>query len=160
MRSLTATTIAIAATCALAQRPASAQSVSATVEAVVGFAPRTSLTVSTRLLQFEVVDPARPSVATVEFEARARTHTGSEVVLSVEPLRAPEGPVGAADAECAVTFVGQGTGTTGAALAPGGQSVVGRWAGSGRHSGHVVFALRASTPGTYVVPVRFVLSVP
>jgi hypothetical protein len=158
MRSLTATTIAIVATCALAQRPASAQSVLATVEAVVGFAPRTSLFVSTRMLRFEVVDPARPSLAIVDFEARARTHAGGEVVLSVESLRAAEGP--GADVECAVTFVGEGPGTTGGALAPGGQSVVGRWAGSGRHSGHVVFALRTSMPGTYIVPVRFVLSVP
>ena len=124
------------------------------------FSSRTSLTVSSRILHFDVADPAQPAVAAVEFEAAARTATGGDVVLSVEPTRAIVGPGGAADVETAVTFEGDGEGTVAGALDPAAASVAGRWQGSGRRSGRLIFSLRAAAPGNYTLPVRFVLSTP
>lgn len=124
------------------------------------FSSRTSLRVSTELLQFDVAAPGQPATALVEFSAAARTSSGAEVVLSVEPVRAIEGPGGAGDVESAVTFAGEGEGTTAGALATNSTAVAGRWIGSGRRTGRLVFSLRAGVSGTYAVPVRFVLSAP
>jgi hypothetical protein len=82
------------------------------------------------------------------------------VVLSVEPLRAFDGPGGAADVVTAVSFSGVGEGTTSGALVQSQPSIAGRWTGSGLRTGTLVFVLRAAAPGTYLLPVRFVLSTP
>ncbi len=82
---------------------------SVTITAMIG--SRTSLKVSSQLLQFDVTEPGRDAIATVDFSAGARTRQGEEVVLTVEPMRAIDGPGGAADVETALTFTGQGDGT-------------------------------------------------
>jgi hypothetical protein len=129
-----------------------------TVTAAIG--SRTSLKVSSQLLQFDVRDPGDEAVAVVDFSAGARTRQGGEVVLTVEPQRAAAGPGGAADVETALTFAGEGDATLSGTLLPMSPSVAGRWSGSGLRTGRVMFALRASASGNYRVPVRFVLSTP
>lgn len=132
----------------------------ASVAVDVQVANRTSLRVSTDLLQFEVTRPDEPATAAVEFSAAARTSHANDVVLTIEPLRAIDGPGGAADVETAVTFSGDGGGTLAGTLASATSAIAGRWRGSGVWAGRLVFALRASASGTYTLPVRFVLSTP
>ena len=128
------------------------------VTATIG--SRTSLKVSTELLQFEISNPDQQAVAVVDFSAGARTHSGAEVMLTVEPLRGITGPGGASDVETGLTFAGQGDGLLSGALQPSTPTVAGRWNGSGLRTGRVMFELRASATGHYTVPVRFVLSAP
>ena len=123
-------------------------------------ASRTSLKVSTEVLEFAADQPGEEAIAVVNFSAGARTHRGGEVVLTVESIRGPDGPGGAADAETAVTFSGEGQGTANGALLRSAPSVAGRWNGSGLRTGRLTFALRASATGAYSLPLRFVLSTP
>jgi hypothetical protein len=139
---------------------ASADQAAASVVVSAQFNSRTSLQVSSRLLQFDVANPAEPAVASVDFSAGARTATGAEVVLSVEAERALDGPGGAADVETSMSFAGQGEGTLQGRVDAHAPSIAGRWNGSGRRAGRIVFSLRAAAAGTYAVPVRFVLSTP
>jgi hypothetical protein len=159
MRSLAVLIVAVALLVPAA--PAAAQSDTATATIVVSarFQSRTSLRVSTELLQFDVRAPSEPAVVAVDFSAGARTHEGAEVLLSIESLRAPEGPGGAADVESAVTFAGDVAGMVGGTLSTT-PAVAGRWAGSGRRTGRLFFTLRAAVSGAYRIPVRFVLSAP
>lgn len=146
--------------CLLATPASAEQTATQRVQARVQFESRTSLTVSSSVLQFNHAGPESPSVVTVDFTARARTHAGGEVVLTVEALRAIEGPGGSADVETDVSFTGEGQGTLAGALSDGAASVVGRWAGSGSRSGRLEFSLRAAAAGSYNVPLRFVLTAP
>ena len=132
----------------------------ANVHVNVQVAARTSLKVSSQLLQFDVTTPGAPATAAIEFSAGARTAAGSDIVLSVEPLRGIDGPGGAADVESAITVAGQGPGVLSGHVDPVKSTVVGRWNGSGLRTGRLVFTLRAHAPGNYAMPVRFVLSAP
>lgn len=152
--------ISAALTLAGAGRASAAESATATVTVTASFSSKTSLQVSRDVLRFDVVDADREATAVVEFTAGARTHQGGDVVLTVEPARAIEGPGGAADVETQVRFAGDGTGTRSGVLSPGGPVIAGRWNGSGRRAGQLVFGLRAGAPGSYSVPLRFVLSAP
>lgn len=134
------------------------QTATQTVQARVQFQSRTSLTVSSNVLQFSHAGPQSPTVLTVDFTARARTGEDGEVVLTVEVLRAIEGP-GASDLEPDLSFSGEGDGTRSGSLSSL-PSIAGRWTGSGAHNGRLSFALRAALPGDYTVPLRFVLSAP
>jgi hypothetical protein len=155
------TSLIVALAVLLAPRGAAAsESATATVTVTANFASRTSLKVSTELLQFEIGAPPGEAIAVVEFAAGARTHHGGEVVLTVEPMRATEGPGGAADVETSVRFAGEGEGTLSGALHPMSPTLAGRWIGSGRRTGRLTFALRARVAGSYRLPVRFVLSTP
>jgi hypothetical protein len=138
----------------------SAESATASITVTAEFASRTSLKVSSQVLSFQVSDPAQTAVAVVDFSAGARTRSGGDVVLTVEPLRSVEGPGGAADVDTAVTFSGTGNGTLSGTLQSVNATVAGRWNGSGLRTGQLTFALHASVSGTYTVPVRFVLSTP
>jgi hypothetical protein len=131
-----------------------AESKSSTVAVVAGFGTRTSLKVSSQILQFAVSDPDEPAVAVIEFSAGARTQTGADVLLTVERLASVDCPEGTP-----VTFVGDGPGTDPGTLGAGLPTVAARWTGSGLRSGRLTFVLRAP-PGTYTIPVRFVLSAP
>jgi|KBSSwiStaDraftv2_1062776.scaffolds.fasta_scaffold3092890_1 hypothetical protein len=137
---------------------ASAESSSATMVVAATFSSRTSLNVSTEMLEFTVGAPGEPALAAVDFSARARTTSGGQVVLSVEPLQ--EVQHGPSASESALTFAGAGEGTLSGAVAPTGSTVAGRWTGSGQHQGRLVFALRTTATGEYSVPVRFVLTAP
>ena len=90
---------------------AAAESAHASVTITAVFSTRTSLDVSAQILRFDPTEPGQPATASVVFSAKARTGAGSEVILSVEPLRDVEGPGGAADVESSVTFEGEGAGT-------------------------------------------------
>ena len=151
----------VAAVVVLHARPSSAQAVSsATVNVQAQFSARTSLKVSSDLLQFTVAESGGAATAAVEFSAGARTPASNDVVLTVEPLRAIEGPGGAADTETALSVGGEGAGLQAAQIAASHSTIVGRWQGSGVRQGRLVFTLRAASSGTYTVPVRFVLSAP
>ena len=115
---------------------------------------RTSLTVSSELLQFEIVNPANPSDAVIEFSAGARTRSDGEVLLSVERLAEMEGVGGGNPHQPSVVLSGV-AGQIGTA-----PQVVRRWSGSGLRHGTLQFVLSARTAGKYRVPVRFVLSAP
>jgi hypothetical protein len=146
---------------AIGARTAGAEDVrSANVTVNVNLATRTSLQVSSRLLQFDVAEAGGSATAALEFTAGARMPAGSDVVLSVEPLRAIEGPGGAADVESSLTFTGEGSGMLAGSIAAAESTAVGRWQGSGRREGRVIFTLRANAAGTYSLPLRLVLSTP
>jgi hypothetical protein len=136
------------------------ETATASITVTAEFASRTSLKVSNQMLQFDLNDPAQPAVAVVDFSAGARTRGGGEVLLTVEPLRAIEGPGGAGDVEAGITFSGIGVGTLQGSLQNATTAIAGRWNGSGLRTGPLTFALRASVTGVYTVPVRFVLSTP
>ena len=123
-----------------------------TVTATAQIAARSSLIVSSQVLEFSVQRPGQPAVATVDFVTGVRTPAGAEVVLTVE--------AGAGDlADVRLTFSGEEAGTQHGVLTSG-PSTVGRWIGSGRRSGRIAFALHGATTGPYAIPVRFVLSAP
>jgi hypothetical protein len=130
---------------------AAPDTVTKTVDARATVASRTSLQVSTDLLNFNLLDAERSAVATVDYVAGIRTHAGAEVVLTVEAVDL----MGAA-----VTFSGDGAGTTQGTIVASRPIVAGRWVGSGRHTGRIVFELRAPVAGRYTLPVRFVVSAP
>ncbi len=131
-----------------------------TIGASAQFHSRTSLSVSTDVLRFDVTSAGLPATIDVDFVAAARTRTDGEVVLTVEPVRAIEGPGGAADVEASVAFAGEGAGTLAGQIAPSSAAAAGRWTGSGRRTGRLRFSLRAGAAGAYTLPVRFVLSAP
>ena len=131
-----------------------------TVTVNVSVAPRTSLKVSSRVLHFDVTQPGGTATASMEFTAGARLGSRSDVVLTVEPVRGLDGPGGAADVETALNFVGEGDGLLAGSIAMTRSTIVGRWQGSGRREGRVIFTLRANAAGTYSLPVQFVLSTP
>jgi hypothetical protein len=131
-----------------------AESKSSTVAVVAGFGTRTSLKVSSQILQFAVSDPDQPAVAVIEFSAGARTQTGADVLLTVERLPSIDCPDGTA-----VTFAGEGLGTRAGTLDPMAPTIAARWTGSGLRTGRLTFVLHAA-PGTYTIPVRFVLAAP
>lgn len=126
----------------------------------VNLAPRTSLKVSSRVLRFDVTQAGGAATAAIEFTAAARLPSGSDVVLTVEPERALDGPGGAADVDADLTFSGEGHGLLAGAIASAHSTVVGRWQGSGLREGRLIFTLRANATGTYSLPIRVVLSTP
>lgn len=133
----------------------------ATTSVVVSarFCSRTSLQVSTDVLRFDLPISGQTGTSVVDFSAGVRTHSGAEVLLSVEPLRRDMGPAGSRDAE-SVSFAGQGNGTLEGVLDAASPAVAARWIGSGLRQGRLVFRMRATAAGTYFVPVRFILSAP
>lgn len=118
---------------------------------------RTSLRVSTNTLTFVVRADGGTATASVDYTAAARTRHDAEVVLSVEPLRSVDGPGGAADLETMLSVDSETTGSQPVSSMP---VLAARWTGSGVREGRLTFTLRADAAGTYVVPVRVVLSVP
>ena len=144
---------------ASAARAAESSTDARTVTVTVQVSSRTSLRVSTQMLEFEVAAPGREALAMVDFTAAARTRNGDEVLLTVEPLRTVDGP-GGGDVETSITFAGDGSGVLPGVINPMAPNVAGRWHGSGLRTGRLVFALRASAAGQYRVPVRFLLTTP
>ena len=135
---------------------ADSTSASATVVVNAQFSTRTSLKVSSQMLQFAVgAGDQSPSVA-VDFSAAARTQAGGEVMLLIEPLGGADDDV---EGGAEMTFAGEGQGTGRGSLAVGGLTPVARWTGSGLRTGRLTFTLRGSA-GRYTVPVRFLLTAP
>jgi hypothetical protein len=133
-----------------------AETACGSVTVVATFSSRTTLQVSSDLLSFDVASVDTPATASVDFLAAARTHAGGPVVLSIEPIRQP----GSESGVSSLTFNGDGGGTTSGTVAAEAPTVAGQWIGSGVRRGRFVFALRSSTLGTHIVPIRFVLSAP
>ena len=161
MRPRTLAFLAIALAVAWCAGPVCAQDVAhVSVQVHLDVAPRTSLKVSSQVLQFDVAQAGDRATAAIEFTAGARMATGADVVLSVEPVHGLDGPGGAADVEAALSFAGDGPGLLTGPLLAQTAAIVGRWQGSGLREGRVVFTLRASASGVYTLPIRFVLSTP
>ncbi len=118
---------------------------------------RASLRVSTSDLRFDVLEGMPPPTIVVDFAAAARARRDGDVQLTVEPLA----PIRTASGDVlpGLTVSFEGDTAYGGALSPSGPQVVGAWKGSGVRAGRVSFTLRgAVVTGTYVLPVRFVLS--
>lgn len=118
---------------------------------------RTSLRVSSHVLSFVVGQDGETGSASVDYVAAARTPPDGEVVLTVESPRHVYGPGGAADAETDFSLNVPGHGRHRISTDP---VAAARWVGSGSRGGRLTFTLRAAAAGTYVVPVRLVLSAP
>jgi hypothetical protein len=148
--------LALAAVVGLAAPSLAADSTSASATVVVNanFSTRTSLKVSSQVLQFAVPSGDETSRVEVDFIAAARTRAGGEVILMVESF----GPLDDGSAT-EVRFAGQGQGASGGTLAVNAATPVARWIGSGLRTGRVTFTVRA-VAGTYTVPVRFLLAAP
>jgi hypothetical protein len=154
-------TVVMTAVCAgvLGSPAYASETASATVSVTASVATRTSLRVSDEVLRFDVADNGQLATAAIDFSAGVRIPSSADVMLTVEPLGAMDGPGGAADVETAVSFAGEGDGTRSGLLSPA-PAVAGRWHGSGLRQGRLLFTLRTSASGHYVLPVRFVLSTP
>jgi hypothetical protein len=146
---------------ALCARAAAAEDVAcANVTVNLNLGTRTSLKVSSRVLQFDVTQPGGIATAALDFSAGARMPAGSDVVLTVEPLRGAEDLRDTADGDATLSFTGEGHGMLAGPIAAEQSTIVGRWQGSGLREGRVIFTLRANAAGSYVLPVRVVLSTP
>jgi len=124
--------------------------VTSRVAILVQVAARTSLTVSTDQLRFDPL-PDGDAEADVDFCAAARLASGSDIVLTVQPLTPIDG---------VVTFSGNGDGTRAGTLTTTAPATAGRWHGSGLRRGRLVFRMRDASHAPVSVPVRFVLSAP
>ena len=148
--------LTLAVVLGLAAPSAADTTASATLVVNAQFSTRTSLKVSSQMLQFAVgAGDQSPSVA-VDFSAAARTRAGGEVMLLIEPLGGTDDD---AEGGAEMTFAGEGQGTGRGALAVSGLTPVARWTGSGLRTGRLTFTLRGSA-GRYTVPVRFLLTAP
>jgi hypothetical protein len=142
-----------------ARAPAAEEIGSRHITMNVSLAARTSLKVSSRVLQFDVTRPDEAATAALEFAAGARMPAGCDVVLTIEPLQAVvDGTVAAAVTD--LRFVGEGTGMLSGSIAADRSTIVARWQGSGLREGRLLFTLRARAAGSYSLPVRLVLSTP
>ena len=139
---------------------AAAETAGASVAVSVQFSSRTTLRVSTDLLRFDVTEAQEAPAVAVEFAAGARTHSGAEVLLSVEPICDSDGLAAAGAGQSAISFSGQGNGTLNGSLNGTSSAVAGRWFGSGWREGRLLFALHGARAGSYTLPVRFILSAP
>jgi hypothetical protein len=136
--------------------PATAEIVTVSVPVTVTVCSRTSLKVSSDTLRFDAGAAGADASASVDFSAAGRTARDGELVLSVEPLGGGDRPGGGEP----ITFVGSGEGTRSGALRPDSPTVAARWIGSGLRTGTLTFSWRPAAPGSYAVPLRFVLSTP
>ncbi len=105
--------------------------------------------------------PGIVSAGSVDFDAKARTWTGGEVILTVEALRSPDqfaAPSGGGDV--AIEFSGSEPGIVSGVLSTAPQ-VAARWTGSGVRRGRLTFTVRTSAGlEGGELPLRFVLSLP
>lgn len=145
--------------------PSGAQAADSTEKSIaarVEVSGRTALRVSADVLEFEVLDPAVPVAAAIEFSAGVRTQPGGEVLLIVEPLAVTHDSEGVDIVEEGVSRAAAGNAQDSDVvdLSTPGPRIVRRWSGGGLRHGTVRFTLRAPKPGRYTVPLRMVLSVP
>src|SRR3954469_6683373 len=124
-----------------------AETARGSVTVVATFSSRTTLQVSSDLLQFDVTQPQTPATSSIDFLAAARTRAGDLVVLSIEPI--------ASNAVAStLSFSGEGEGTRSGMVAADRLSIAGQWVASGNRPGRLVFTLRADAAGTFNVPIR------
>jgi len=121
------------------------------VSATVSFAPRTALTVSTRMLRFVVTDALTPATVSVEFSAAARTSTDGSVTLMANAADSVGLPSGVS-----LEIVSGSEGVVSGTVSSQQPVMAGRWTGSGVRSGRITFQLRAQ-PGSYDIPLTLFL---
>jgi hypothetical protein len=156
MRRLLLIFAAVLGVAAPSSAAADSTTASASVRVNAEFSTRTSLKVSSQVLQFAVPAGGETARVDVDFSAGARTRAGGEVLLLVESLGAiDDGLEGATE----VTVAAQGQAACGGRLAVNVATPVARWIGSGLRTGRVTFTMRA-VAGLYTVPVRFLLTAP
>jgi hypothetical protein len=127
-----------------------------TIAATADVRHRTGLVVSSDVLHFHVTDAGQPAEVVVTFSAGARTASTADVLLFVTALNAHSDP------SLIGTALTISSGTSEAVTGPvtsDGPSLAAQWIGGGLRNGRIHFQLRAA-PGTYVVPVRFLLTAP
>src|SRR4029453_12084998 len=117
----------------VAVHASAAETACSSVTVVATFSSRTTLHVSSDVLQFDVVNADAPASASVDFVAAARTHDGGPVVLSIEPVR----QMGSGGAASSLSFSGDGAGTKSGALSVDTPTVAGQWIGSGVRRGRL-----------------------
>ena len=139
----------------VAVNASAAETACGSVTVVATFSSRTTLQVSSDLLQFDVFSADAPATASVDFLAAARTHAGGPVMLSIEPMGQSGSIAGAA-----LSFTGDGHGLKSGTIAADSLTIAGEWNGSGVRRGRLMFALRSTTLGSHIVPIRFVLTAP
>jgi hypothetical protein len=121
------------------------------------FGTRTSLRVSSSDLRFSVSAGAPAETVIVEFTAAARVRPDADVVLTVEGGDGLRAVGGSASPDLVVSF--QGDGQHAGTLREAGPHIAGAWKGSGVHHGQIRFTLGGATAaGTYLLPLKFVLS--
>jgi hypothetical protein len=142
----------VALLCATAAAPAWGSQADQTVRimARATLAERTSLTVSTKVLQFVVPPGTRTASASIEFTAGVRTRPGTDVLIVSDPVPQFDG---------VLRFAGEGEGILAGELQAGTPAVLARWVGGGQRRGRVVFTLEGVAPGIYCIPVRLAISV-
>jgi hypothetical protein len=161
MRTLPAISTSLGLLLAVAVPRADAgETATAAVRVEVHIAARTSLRVSSHVLLFNVLEPGGAATASIEFSAGARVAAGDDVVLTVERLSDAEKPGDGADVKPTMTFAGEGAGVVPGTIRGDTPAIAGRWHGSGKRDGRVVFTMQPPAAGDYSVPVRFVLSIP
>jgi len=112
---------------------------------------RAALDLSTSVLQFHVTDGVQQAEVSVTFAVAARIAADGQVLLVVQVPSEIQGTT--------LTVVGGSEGAVSGIVAPGETTIVGRWVGGGRRTGHLEFRLRAA-PGVYSIPVTFRLDAP
>jgi hypothetical protein len=134
--------------------PAEAQTVgTGTLVLNVSFAPRSSLTVSTPRLRFDVAEDGTVGDAVVDYRVAARTRRDGGVLLTVASN-------GGVEAENGVSTTGLtvlcGADAGGPALSAGQSRIVARWRDSGLREGTIRCRLvGTAAPGRYSLPVTF-----
>ena len=151
--------VVVALCCGVAPYRALAESVPVSVTVTAQFSSRTSLHVPTHSLQFDIVHPAEPAVASVMFTAGARTVADAPVLLLFEMTDEIRDIDGRLHGDTTVTLINRDDGMS-AELTPRTPTIARRWIGSGLRTGYLMFALRTGTAGRYRVPIRVTLTAP
>ena len=116
-------------------------------------AQRSSVRISTSVLQFEVVEGGVAAEAVVSYRVAVRTRPDGGVRLTVEPARTLEAGDGRVTAGLAVVC---GADAVAPALAVGTPQPVARWRDSGMREGRLRCRLEGTAlPGRYSLPVKF-----
>lgn len=138
-------------------RSAAAETASTSVIVHAAFSARSVLNVSTTTLDFTTRDSQGAGTASVDVQVSVRTRADGDVLLFAEPLWAETSGLEA----LRVRVDGAGEGLSGGVLEPSQRLLIGRWTGSGRHGGTLVFRLPASGPmPSGPLAVHFVLTAP
>ncbi len=130
---------------------ASDQVATATIGARANFETRTSLQVSTRVLEFHIANPEVAAEATLDYSAGVRVQPGAETILQVQASLPVDG------AGMVLTVSTEGVPADSVSIEGAFPSTAARWAGAGVRTGRLRFSLRGA-PGTYRVPIGLTLN--
>jgi hypothetical protein len=152
MRSLSVFGLVVSVSCLCSSTlGASDQVATATIGARANFETRTSLQVSTRVLEFHVTNPEVAAEATLDYIAGVRVQPGAETILQVQ-TSLPAGGAG-----IVLTVGTEGVSADSVAIDGAAPVTAARWDGAGLRTGTLRFSLRGA-PGTYRVPINLALN--